>query len=254
MQAVADEISVQVGDDDPEGTVWDRFEARLTRIEKRVMGQTPRTLSDLALQAKVCGLANRGAFLGDVPEGVEAVLRNVVLAAGMRWPLDRGRETPRRVDAPSVAEPPVGEWPEAHGADEELLQLWARYRAACADARAAGAKLPALGKSVDEAWSRVTDLEDQIENLVPVTPNLVAAISLIQVQHSCYAYESYWRPETEALEALCRVLRSVRPHLIGAISEEAEELLDGPDKPVGMMALWSGEWPPEADAANELSA
>ncbi len=75
---------------------WDEIDDELYALGEAIMKQVPRSLADLALQASVTALTERGTFHGFVgPElAIEAVLKNICTLAGSRWPLEREETSP----------------------------------------------------------------------------------------------------------------------------------------------------------------
>lgn len=128
-------------------------------------------------------------------------------------------------------------------AAEQQLPPWARpgvipFDRRQAEAEQAKVNLPALDAAFGAAGDRRHDLEDEIQQLQPATPNVLAALALITIARHCDGDDMAQLPKDGMLILAIRLLDALRPALRGAIAEEAAELLDNPDKPICQMALW----------------
>jgi len=119
--------------------------------------------------------------------------------------------------------------------DEALAALRKRRRQQAAEERKVN--LRALDRTAEALYERKFVIEAEIQALTPCTPNLVAALALIEICYECGVDETTESPHDGALTAGVRILSALRSHLYGPIGAGVGELLDNPSMPIGKMAL-----------------
>jgi len=120
---------------------------------------------------------------------------------------------------------------------KELRELATRRRAQRFEEERAG--VTAAEARIEALVEACRDIEDQIADLPPLTPNAVAARMLIPIEVEA------GKPFAEGCEnaADVKALAQLRPHLTGLLRAHVDEIFDNPSMPAGLLQVVQGFTP-----------